>query len=119
MSQVPTRKALQRAVQNAGLQLGRAPFDALLAFVSQDDTALLQLPGIIEALQVEFQETGQVTLHHVEVALQQSVGVEEQLDLAAVVSAFDVPKISYDPVSKKLFHNMQPRSILAAGEVSF
>jgi DNA polymerase epsilon subunit 2 len=40
-------------------------------------------------------------------------GARQGLELCSVINAFTVPKISYDPVGRKLYANNEPRSIFA------
>lgn len=58
-----------------------------------------------------------LTLESVEATLAQLRGSLQQLELFAVVNAFQVPKISFDPVGKKLYEDSAPRSILAPAQV--
>lgn len=53
----------------------------------------------------------------VEAAVRQLAGVVEKRDLAFVVSAFDVPRIVYDPVTKRLHADNRPPRMLATAEV--
>lgn len=50
-------------------------------------------------------------------ALAQLRGCGEVAQLVAVVDAFDVPKISYDPVGRKMFADSRPRRLFAGAEV--
>ena len=54
----------------------------------------------------------------VQSALAELKGGRQTLELCAVINAFDVPKISYDPVGRKLYADAKPRSIFAAALVS-
>lgn len=58
-----------------------------------------------------------LTLESVEATLARLRGSLQQLELFAVVNAFHVPKISFDPVGKKLYEDSAPRSILAPAQV--
>lgn len=44
-------------------------------------------------------------------------GAVSERDLAFVVSAFDVPRVVYDPVSKRLYEDPRPSKFLPTAEV--
>ena len=44
-------------------------------------------------------------------------GTRQGLELCSVINAFTVPKISYDPVGRKLYADNEPRSIFAPANV--
>lgn len=53
----------------------------------------------------------------VEAAIAQLAGVVRKRDLAFVVSAFDVPRVVYDTVSKRLHPDNRPSKMLPTAEV--
>ncbi len=44
-------------------------------------------------------------------------GGRQSVELCAVVNAFEVPKISYDPVGRKLYTDPKPRAIFSGALV--
>jgi hypothetical protein len=58
-----------------------------------------------------------VSAPEVEAAIRQLAGVVAQRDLAFVISAFDTPRIVYDPVSKRLHPDSRPSKLLPTSEV--
>lgn len=59
-----------------------------------------------------------ITREDIEAAIVQLQGTGTAKELVAVIDAFDVPKISYDPVGRKMYADKQPRSFLANATVS-
>ncbi|KAI8470951.1 MAG: DNA polymerase alpha/epsilon subunit B-domain-containing protein [Monoraphidium minutum] len=57
-----------------------------------------------------------VTAAAVDAAVRQLAGVVTRRELVSVVSAFDVPRIAYDPVSKRMHPDARPRVLLATAE---
>lgn len=45
-------------------------------------------------------------------------GGRQALELSAVINAFEVPKISYDPVGRKLYTDPKPRTIFSGALVN-
>lgn len=62
-------------------------------------------------------EDGVITKDSVEAAIRQLAGVVPKRDLAFVVSAFDVPRIIYDPVTKRLYEDTKQKTLLPTAEV--
>jgi hypothetical protein len=62
-------------------------------------------------------DDGIISAAEVEAAIRQLAGVVTKRDLAFVVSAFDVPRIVYDPVSKRLHADSRPSKLLPTAEV--
>lgn len=58
-----------------------------------------------------------LTIDGVESVLSQLRGSRQAVEVTAVINAFAVPKISYDPVGRKLFEDTSKRSIFAAANV--
>lgn len=54
-----------------------------------------------------------LTTGAVQSALAELRGGRQALELCAIINAFDVPKISYDPVGRKLYADIKPRAIFA------
>lgn len=54
-----------------------------------------------------------LTTEAVQAALAELRGGGQSLELCAIINAFDVPKISYDPVGRKLYADGKPRTIFA------
>ena len=58
-----------------------------------------------------------ITQESIEAAIAQLQGNNQAAELVSVINAFDVPKISYDPVGRKLYADHQPRTVLAGSQV--
>jgi hypothetical protein len=69
------------------------------------------------ACQPAERNSGQVTAAHIDAALTQLKGGAQAADLITVVNAFAVPKISYDPVGRKMIADHKPRHLLADAQV--
>jgi hypothetical protein len=53
----------------------------------------------------------------VEAAVAQVLGTGQGLELISIINAFDVPKISYDPVARKMYADDAPRVLFADAQV--
>jgi hypothetical protein len=58
-----------------------------------------------------------ITLADIEAAVTQLRGGGPSRDDVAVISAFDIPKISYDPVSSKMYADKAPRTLFPGARV--
>lgn len=68
-------------------------------------------------LRVELIDDNRVTRELLERHLQALSGGAEEDQIATVVSAFDVPKISYDPIHRKFFAEDRQNSLLGNAQV--
>lgn len=66
---------------------------------------------------VELDDDGMITQQQMESAIRQLAGTTSERDLVFVIDAFDVPKISYDPITKRLYADNHPKSLIATAQV--
>ena len=57
--------------------------------------------------------SGAVNRAAVDAAISQLQGTGQGAELVEVINAFDIPKISYDPVGRKMLADSAPRSMFA------
>lgn len=62
--------------------------------------------------------SGDISKSVVESAIAQIMGKGQGFELVTIINAFDIPKISYDAVGRKMFADTVPRSLFADATVS-
>eukprot|EP00798_Chlamydomonas_sp_ICE-L_P003761 gene3761-13821_t len=67
-------------------------------------------------LQDDTTHSGVITSDSIELAIAQLQGSSQAAEMVAVINAYEVPKISYDPVGRKLYADHQQRTLLAGAE---
>eukprot|EP00877_Chromochloris_zofingiensis_P012640 jgi/Chrzof1/762/Cz01g27210.t1 len=110
--------SLQRKLQEAGLQgsLDADAFITLLQYVNDVQGSLDVVYSILDVLKDELDDDGMITQQQMESAIRQLAGTTSERDLVFVIDAFDVPKISYDPITKRLYADNHPKSLIATAQ---
>ncbi|GBF94898.1 hypothetical protein Rsub_08141 [Raphidocelis subcapitata] len=120
MSAAQFTRPLQRKLQEAGLQgcVDAAAFKRLLQYAEDVRGSLDQVHEILQVLKSNMgdDDDGVVSAADVDAAVRRMTGTVAKRDLAFVVSAFDVPRVVYDPVSKRLHADSRASKFLPTAE---
>ncbi|KAG1674469.1 hypothetical protein FOA52_003074 [Chlamydomonas sp. UWO 241] len=116
MSTFAVKKNINKQLREVGVKVfDSAAVNLLTEYVISDQASstTAALDEFIRAWKSDGSQGDRLTPEGVESVLVQLRGGRQAVEVTSVINAFDVPKISYDAVGRKLYHDTSKRSIFA------